>query len=458
MNRITKIERSARGSRKTAWLSRLCRSTTQRVMSLTFMGMLLSLCTDILLAARFGATRTTDILIVALSIPLLADTVTREGSKFSLVPVFVEKLIKDPEDFPRFSSGILHLAVVIGGIFWGIGTLVAPWVISGISPGLSPDAHTESVKLFHACAPILAFAPAITVQNVILNSSRKFGLAALRNSVAPLTVILTIWLTWHIDDAVVWIAGAYALGFAVYFAVLAIGLRYSGIPHIWNSWVRREDMRTLRRAVSWPTLGFGVRQTVWIVERAIASFIAIGGISSYYFAFRIYSGIQTVIGTSIATTSLPDLSATKVAGTEARLSSQLLGRVMRGLALGLPIAIVILLFSNQIIGSFYGWGRFDQTAIGRTGSLLQIFGIGIVFTCVVPILNAALYAIGATRTVFLNLLIMSALRIATAWLLAMVLGLGLKGIATAVTLTAVASSVCLQFLLRRHNISLWRRN
>ena len=72
----------------TRMLSRLWRSSTQRVISLGGVGMALALFADVLIVRRLGFSATTDALVIALTLPRLIGTIGRDATKFSLMTVF----------------------------------------------------------------------------------------------------------------------------------------------------------------------------------------------------------------------------------------------------------------------------------------------------------------------------------------------------------------------------------
>src|SRR5688572_32791956 len=78
------------GRRHIGFIARLYRSSTQRVMSLTFVGLALGFLVDVLIAAKLGTGQTADALVIALTLPILIDTVCRQGSRHSMVPLFIE--------------------------------------------------------------------------------------------------------------------------------------------------------------------------------------------------------------------------------------------------------------------------------------------------------------------------------------------------------------------------------
>ena len=433
-----------------ALLSRLWRSSTQRVMSLTFAGKLAGLLADVLLAARLGTGQTADALFVALGFPLFVDTVTRESAKFSLVPIFVQYRTEHPDRYHRFVSGLLNASLASGALLLIVAGVTAPWIVQMLGPGMSAEGTAQATYLLWVCGPLLLFAPVITIQGVLLNSEERFSRVALRSAVTPGIVALTLLATWNQPGAATWAAGAYSAGFAVYFAVLAAGIwRNAEFQYKWNACLTSKDMGEVRAALSWPSMGFIVRQVARLLERAIASLVMVGGVSSYYFASRIYSGIQSVIGTSIATTGLPDLSLQHTKGDRKEAQQQVRRQAFQVVLLAVPATVVLLLFSETIINLVYGRGEFGAEAVRRTTSLLFWFGPGILFSCLIPTLSTVLYSLRQYRYVFWNMVAMASLNLALAWVLARTAGFGLQGIAASVPLTALCGAVGLAFLIRK---------
>lgn len=437
-------------------LRRVWRSATQRVISLKFVGMLLALAMDVLIAARLGTSGTADALIIALTLPLFLDTVIRESSNFSLVPIFVERRrTAGRVEYDRFASGLLNLCLAGGVLLAGVAALGAPWIVGVLGPGLPHETARASVDMLRAAAPMIALAPGITLQGVLLDSERRFSLVALRNGLVPATVVLVIALTWSRPDTAYWIAAAYSAGFAVFFTVLYAGARRAGFRHRWAAWPGRDDLSRVREAIQWPVAGFVVRQGSRMVERMLASLVAVGGVSAYYFSFRIFSASQTLIGSSVAITGLPGLSARDTEGDREAMASRVRTRLGLTLALVVPAALVVLLFHRQIVELVYARGAFGAGSVARTGELLFWFGWGIVFLSVIPVLQSVLYARQAYRAVFRNMLAMALFNMATAWALSR--WMGLAGIAISVALTAAVSVANLSFLVPGAGVPVWSR-
>ena len=434
---------------------RIWHSAAQRVMSLTFIGMLLGLLVDVLIAAKLGTSQATDALVVALSLPLLIDTVTREGTNFSMMPLFIERRANLSEaEYHRFASRLINLALVLGTSLTILLEALAPWIVPVLAPGFSPEGQVQAALLLRIGAPLIIFAPGITVLSVLFNSQKRFSLVALRNSMTPAVVVITICLAWNHKQIVLWIAAAYSAGFAAFFLTLFFSVHRAGHQHDWLAWVSRDDLVSLWQTNSLPTFGFIIRQGSRLVERQLASLVAVGGVASYYFAFRLTSAVQSLIGSSLATTSLPKLAEHGLSGNQSRLAATLRKNLIRAVLLTLPAVVLILLFHNDFIRGMYGRGSFNETSIQQTSQVFFFLGTGLIFFCLVPILQSGLYALKAYRLVFCNMFAIAMVNIFLAWLLSQ--RWGIVGIGVAVSLSAALSVLNIIYLLDKSGVSLLR--
>jgi murein biosynthesis integral membrane protein MurJ len=424
-------------------LRRLYKSAAQRFISLTFVGMLLSLALDILIATRLGTGPATDALIIALSLPLSVEMVLRAGTNFSLVPVLIERQASlGRREFELFVSGLLNFVLVVGMGLTLVIELGAPFIATILAPGLTPEGRTNCILLLRVCAPMIVFALGITVLGVVLNAWRKFSLTALRSAVAPAVVLAALALLWNREDITFWLATAHVVGFGAFFYILLSGARKMGYRQHWSAWISKEDLRCVGQTISLPTLGFFVRQSTHFVDRFLASLMGAGSVSSYYFAFRIFSAVQTLIGYSIATTSLPAMSEQALAGSMGKMAGVIRRNLFYAILLILPVITFIMIFQEEIVRILYGRGAFSEESIQQTSDVLFWLSIGLSFACLIPVLTSGLFAQKALGRMFRIQAIAAGVNIVFAIVFSRIWGL--NGIAAA---TSAASLFALGNLL-----------
>ena len=419
-------------------IDRAWRSPTAKVMSLTFMGLLIAWIGDILLAAILGTSQTTDALVVAISLPRLIDTIAREGTRQSLVPLFVERQKSLGNlKYYRFINGVINLALTIGSILTVLLEILAPWIIHLIAPGLSVASSTEATLFLRLAAPMILFALTIAILSVVLNSQKRFGIVALRNALAPIFIIVAIVSAQYFNQSIApWTALAYAISSAIFFVMVFFDAHKIGYQHKWKVWVSRKDLASLSMAGYWPTFGFTIRQIALMVKTLLLPSLAtVGGVSTVYFAQRVASAIQTLVGVSIATTSLPTLSEHELAGDKSQLGSVLKTSLSRSLLITTPIAIFILLFNQDIIASIYGHGSFEAASITQTSQVFLWLGLSTILGSLIPIFEAVLYAKKAYKNVVFVMIGMAVVEVFLCWLFWK--WYGLVGIAASVFVSAI---------------------
>lgn len=436
--------------------ARLWRSVTQRVMSVTALGMLMSLAVDVLTAARLGATSTTDALIIALSLPLLLDVIMREGTKFSLLPLFVQKNeILSESEYHSFLSGVLNLFLVIGFCLAATGWLLAPAIIRVLGPGLEPSARSQAALLFRLSAPLILFAPASNILFVLLNSQRHFVLTSTRNAIAPTVVVLAMGLAWRSSQIPLWIAGGYTTGYGLFFFLLLWhSVTRIGFWPDWRAWPDRNILRQLWWVTVYPISGFALRQGSRLVERMLASLVAPGGVAAYYFAFRLVSAAQSIVGVSIATIGLPTITEHDLAGRKSDFSEALRRQVLYTIFLSGLVTVGIFILHGQVVRLLYGRGAFDPASVEQTATVLLFLGAGLVFICLTPVLTSGLYAQRRYAWVLLNMAFATTAQVLLAWWLSR--PWGLIGIALSFSLSAMISVASLLYLLHRGEGSVFK--
>lgn len=427
-------------------------------MVITFAGMGLSLLVRVLLIPeRFGFSGTADALTTALTVVLLVDTIVREGAKFSLVPVFVtrEKEMA-PTEYQRFTNSLLIFLLTVGfGVFVLI-ELFAPWIVGGLLWKSETDDVQKTTTLLRLCAPLLIFGCGSTVLGAFLNSQQHFKTVALRNALPAGVAGFMFLFLWNVQNLENWVAMAYAGGFVTYFGWLCIGAYRTGHRYAFTS-ISADTFRSLKDAVTLPTLGFAIRQVTnrLFVEVSLVSQLGSGAITRYKSAFQIFSALQTLIGISIATTGLPDMAAHDVVKDKKELGRTLNRNARTAIIIGLPVTLVLLMFHGKISWILYGRGTIDQASTQLIGQLLFWLGIGMIFSCLIPVLNAGLYAQKAYRFVFSNMVTMAVLNFLLAY--GLIRTLELRGIALAVSITALLAVVNLTYLLRRTRVSWFQK-
>ena len=138
-----------------------------------------------------------------------------------------------------------------------------------------------------------------------------------------------------------------------------------------------------------------------------------------------------------------------------KLRQTLLRNLRTVLYIAVPITLLLLLGSTKIAHILYGRGELADRSVQQIGQILFCLSIGTVFSCLIPVLNAGLYAQKAYGLIFRNMVTMAVLNFVVAYGLVTVWEL--TGIAIAIVVTAVLAVANLVFLLRKTGVSLYSK-
>ena len=143
----------------------------------------------------------------------------------------------------------------------------------------------------------------------------------------------------------------------------------------------------------------GVTQINILVGTIIASFQA-GAVSYLYYADRVYQINLAVAGIAVGTVMLPQLSK-YVKKNNFRQIINLQNRALElCLFLSIPAATALVLASNQIITSLFGYGSFDNTSVINTAIALTFFAFGVPAFSILKIFSNFFFARNDTKTPF----------------------------------------------------------
>lgn len=427
------------------------------VMFITAIGMGLSLVFHVFIPRFLGVNETADALIASLKVILIVDTIIREGAKFSLVPLFInEANVKSRTVFQTFSNGILNFSLCVSLVLMLMIEVFAAQIARFTLSSSSADAQFVMATLLRLLAPIVIFGTGSTILGALLNSQKKFKTVVIRNALPPAIAIACFIFLSKDKNLVVYIAIAYTCGFVVYYGWLYARMHQIGYGYHF-SWITFDAFRSLKETISYPTLGFAVRQITAriLVEVILVGKIADGAITLYNSAFKVFSAIQTLIGISIATTGLPEMTANSIEENKQKLIQTLKRNIRSVLLIAVPVTFLLIFGASYITQLLYSGGKFDQQALQTIANIFLWLSIGTVFSCLIPILNAGLYAQKEYKLILRNMLTMAAINFIIAFIFVTVWEL--NGIAIAVSVTAFLAVGNLIFLLRKTGVSLFSK-
>jgi len=404
------------------------------VAALLLLGRLTGFGREWLLSARAGASGSSDLAIVLLTLPdLLVNLLLGGGLGATLVPVLQQL---PPAQRQRLAA---QVALPVGGAFAllaGLLALGAPGLLELLAPGV-PLAQRAAAQLPLGLAllavPLTALAG---VSTALLNASGRFGLGACGTALFNLLVIAALASRLPL----VWAVAAGVLAGALLRLLVQLVGASSGPPSagIWQGpWL--VDLPLLRRFGG--NFGF-VTGLVLLppIARAWASTADPGALSLFNYASKLVELPLGVLMGALSTVLLPHLAANPNAAS--------IGKALRLSALAaVAISLPALLWATPLARLVYFKADFSALQLQQLGHATTWAFVFLLPQALVTLYGTVFAALGRTRPLLLTAVVMVAALLAAAPLAAR-LG-GLSGVMATYGLVYALGAVLLSWLTWR---------
>lgn len=361
-----------------------------------FGSQILAIVRDRLLAHTFGAGIELDLYYASFRIPdLLFVLFASVLSIYVLLP-FVNRLTESGgatagrEVLSQVFSVFLVAYVVIAAVL----AMAAPLYVAQLFPGFVEQSETlVMLQRILLLQPLLLGVS--TLCGVVTQMNHRFVLFAVSPLLYNLGIIIGISVLYPV----------FGLSGLVYGVVLgAFGHLLIQVPFVRGSDYSFSLTTKIRwsllveiLSVSVPrALTLSVNQLVLLVLMGMASFMALGSVSVFQFAFNLQSVPLAIIGMSYSVAAFPTLSHLFAKKDQEGFNAQLLTALRHIIFWSIPIIGLVVVLRAQIVRVLLGSGQFDWGDTRLTAAMLAIFVISLFAQAILLLLIRAFYAGGKT--------------------------------------------------------------
>ncbi|MFA5162955.1 MAG: murein biosynthesis integral membrane protein MurJ [Patescibacteria group bacterium] len=387
---------------------------------------------DRILAGRFGAGLDLDIYYAAFRIPdLIFNLLVLGALSAGFIPIF-SSLIKDMKcdrrvcysDSPNREAwylaanvlNILSLGLIILSL---AGVILAPQIISLITPGFSLEAKAKTVELTRLMFLSPIFLGISGVLGGILQSFKRFFLYSLAPILYNLGIIFgALYLSE--DFGMLGLAWGVVIGAALHMLVQMPTVFGLGFRYHWRFDFKDFKTRQIGRMMVPRTLSLAISQINLVVTTIIASSLASGSLSVFNFANNLQSFPIGIFGISYAVAAFPALAA--AASDREKLKQNFSLPFRQILFFIIPATVFLITLRAQIIRVVLGTGEFDWRATVLTMDCLAAFALSLFAQATIPLLVRVFYARHNSKTPFYLGLVTVIINIVLAWYLAPIWG------------------------------------
>ena len=369
----------------------------------TLLSRILGYLRDLLIAIYLGSGPLADAFFVAFRIPNTFRRLFSEGTfNAAFVPSYSAELTKGKNQSKKFANEVFNLLVI--GLFFLIIIIeiFMPWFILLIAPGFkeNSDKLELTIYLTRITFPFLFFICLASFFAAVLNSHNKFALAAAAPIVLNIVLILTLLLTKYLGDNLVeYLAYAVTISGFIQFAILMKFVK-NFIPISFAFKLKIEKKVKFFFSKLLPSIfSSGVTQINILVGTIIASFQA-SAVSYLYYADRIYQINLAIAGIAIGTVLLPNLSKYVKENKKEKIDLIQNKSLELSLFLSLPATFALLIASEEITSSLFGYGSFDIQSVKNSANALFYFALGLPAFAFIKVFSSFIFARQNTKVPF----------------------------------------------------------
>jgi putative peptidoglycan lipid II flippase len=271
-----------------------------------------------------------------------------------------------------------------------------------IAPGFSDnsDKLDLTISLTRITFPFLLFVSLSSFFSAILNSHNKFAVA----SAAPiilniLLILILIFQSYLNDKLVIYLSYAVTLAGIVQLIFLLFFVRKFYFPKITLNFKIDYKVKLFFKKLLPSIFSSGVTQINILVGTIIASFQA-SAVSYLYYADRIYQINLAIAGIAIGTVLLPNLSKYIQSRNKKKIDFIQNKALELSLFLSLPATIALLIASEEITSSLFGYGSFNDLSVKNSSNALFYFALGLPAFSFIKIFSSFLFARHNTKIPF----------------------------------------------------------
>jgi putative peptidoglycan lipid II flippase len=165
--------------------------------------------------------------------------------------------------------------------------------------------------------------------------------------------------------------------------------------------LRNPHVRDAIRRLPSVLMGRGVIQISGYVDTLLVSFLGTGANATFGYAQMLYLLPMSLLGTSEAAASLPEMSRDSAEQDEVRRNQSLRRRLSSALArvtlLTVPAMVALVLLGRELITVVLQTGAFDRSSTERVAEVLAVYGLALLGNASGRVLATSCYALGDTK-------------------------------------------------------------
>lgn len=405
----------------------------------------LGLVRDRLLASNFGVSASTDAYTAAFRVPDLLFTILVSGAfAVSFIPVFIGYVEKKKTDEGwQVASSLLNIFSILTLGLCALAFVFAPILIKGLAPGFDSERMALTINLTR----IMLITPFLfslsSVLGAVQQAFNRFTLFAMASVFYNVGIILgiVVFSKFFPQQPIYGVAWGVVFGAALqaliqFFGIIGLHWKYRPTFKLFHPGVLRVIKLMIPRSID-----LAIDQFNWIIQTAISSKLAVGSLTSYYYANNLKNVPLGIFGMAISTAVFPSLIRAAKSKDKTKLASAIVKDMRLIMFFVIPSAAIAIVMRGYIVRLLFGFG--DQATADTLGWLAG----SIIATSMFFMIARVYYSLEDTLTPLLTSLSSIVVNIIFSIILSS--RYGVSGLGLALTISTFYELIILMFILKR---------
>lgn len=360
---------------------------------------LLGFVKQVVVAGVFGANIETDLFFLAERFSVNIEFIFYQMILAAFIPVYLDAKKRSDSDALRFTSdSIGFFSVLVASLALAV-VLSSPLLASIIAPSYSAELTGRLSFYLRIFAPLIVFSVLQSIFHALLNANKRFIPGQLTGVVQSTVIICFSLLLGNTLGVKTLVVGFFAYS-TLNFLFLGI-FSHNDLRFKFSGFRLSRDMKRLLSMMLPLLLGYMFNFVNQQINKIIVSGMDPGSFSAMNYGSVLSNFISALI-MAVCTVLYTEISGKIADGETGRASSAAVRTMSVLVVLLIPVSVISVFFSREIVAIVFERGAFDRTAALSTAQALAGYGFMFVPFVVKSILSQLHYAHGETKIPVIN--------------------------------------------------------
>lgn len=272
----------------------------------------------------------------------------------------------------------------------------APIVVSIVAPGFVGETRILCIKLVRIAAPTYVFIISSAVYASMLQCHNKFLGSQIREVASHIPTIIAAIFFYKTFGIEVMAIALVASG--IFRLVIELPFVDWGYKYQTDFKFKSKEFSLMLKRLPSAFLSAGVAQLNTLIDKAMASTLPEGTISSLNYGHKLMNVFSGFLSSAVATALYPQM-VELISRDEKDALSKLVVKIINIFCVAMfPLTLASVLFRTEIVTVVFQRGAFGSNSTALTSNVFALYCLGIFFISCNSVISNIFYGFGNTKT------------------------------------------------------------